>query len=71
MPSVNLDEFGELLTPGEVASIFKVDAKTVTRWAVTGRISSYRTVGGHRRYEKSEVKALLEGSHNERQSSAS
>lgn len=50
-----------LLTPAEVAAMFRVDPKTVTRWAKDGRLSSIRTPGGHRRYEESEVRALLEG----------
>lgn len=49
----------ELLTPGEVASMFRVDPKTVTRWAQTGRVSSIRTPGGHRRFRASEITALL------------
>ena len=48
-----------LLTPGEVALIFKVDPKTVTRWASAGRIGSIRTPGGHRRFRESEVTDLL------------
>jgi excisionase family DNA binding protein len=51
-----------LLTPGEVAALFRVDPKTVTRWAASGRISSIRTPGGHRRFRESEVRALLSGS---------
>jgi excisionase family DNA binding protein len=49
-----------LLTPGEVAELFVVDPKTVTRWAAAGRIGSIRTPGGHRRFRESEVRALLE-----------
>ena len=48
-----------LLTPAEVAAMFKVDPKTVTRWAQRGYLSSVRTLGGHRRYKEAEVKALL------------
>ena len=48
-----------LLTPAEVASLFRVDPKTVTRWAKAGKLTSIRTLGGHRRYIDSEVKALL------------
>ena len=48
-----------LLTPGEVALMFRVDPKTVTRWASAGRIGSIRTPGGHRRFRESEVSALL------------
>ena len=50
-----------LLTPGEVGALFRVDPKTVTRWAAAGRISSIKTPGGHRRFREDEVKALLEG----------
>lgn len=48
-----------LLTPGEVALMFRVDPKTVTRWASAGRIGSIRTPGGHRRFRESEVHGLL------------
>jgi excisionase family DNA binding protein len=48
-----------LLTPSEVASLFRVDPKTVTRWAKAGKLTSIRTLGGHRRYKESEVKNLL------------
>ena len=48
-----------LLTPSEVASLFRVDPKTVTRWAKAGNLTSIRTLGGHRRYKESEVKALI------------
>lgn len=51
----------ELLTPSEVAKLFRVDPKTVTRWAKSGKLSSIRTLGGHRRYRASEVRSLLEG----------
>ena len=50
-----------LLTPAEVAAMFRVDPKTVTRWAKAGKLSSIRTLGGHRRYRESEVRKLLEG----------
>ena len=48
-----------LLTPGEVAALFRVDPKTVTRWAKAGKLTSIRTLGGHRRYRESEVRSLL------------
>ncbi|NLF04820.1 MAG: BldC family transcriptional regulator [Actinomycetales bacterium] len=50
-----------LLTPSEVATLFRVDPKTVTRWAKAGKLSSIRTLGGHRRYRESEVRELLSG----------
>ena len=49
-----------LLTPSEVATLFRVDPKTVTRWAKAGKLTAIKTLGGHRRYRESEVKLLLE-----------
>jgi len=49
-----------LLTPAEVAEMFRVNPKTVTRWARAGKITSLRTLGGHRRFRESEVLALLQ-----------
>jgi excisionase family DNA binding protein len=56
-----------LLTPSEVAALFRVDPKTVTRWSQKGKLNCIKTVGGHRRYSLEEVKRLL----NESQSEAS
>jgi len=55
-----------LLTPAEVAAKFKVDAKTVTRWANAGKLTTIRTLGGHRRYKQSEVEALRRAGSQER-----
>jgi excisionase family DNA binding protein len=51
----------ELLTPGQVAALFAVDPKTVTRWAQDGRLTCIRTLGGHRRFKAEEVRRLLNG----------
>lgn len=51
----------ELMTPHEVAEAFRVDPKTVTRWAKQGKIRYIRTPGGHRRYVAADVRAHLEG----------
>ena len=45
-----------LLTPGEVAALFRVDPMTVTRWAKAGKLTAIRTLGGHRRYRENEVR---------------
>lgn len=50
-----------LLTPREVAAMFRVDPKTVTRWAQAGKLASVRTLGGHRRYRAADVEGLLAG----------
>jgi len=49
-----------LLTPAEVAALFRVNPKTVTRWARAGKITAIRTLGGHRRFRASEVRRSLE-----------
>jgi excisionase family DNA binding protein len=50
----------ELLTPSEVAAMFRVNPKTVTRWARSGKISAIRTLGGHRRFKATEIRKFLE-----------
>ena len=54
------DQPEELLTPSEVAAMFRVNPKTVTRWARSGKISAIRTLGGHRRFRKSEIMRILD-----------
>jgi excisionase family DNA binding protein len=53
----------EYLTPAAVAAIFFVDPKTVTRWATAGKLPAIRTPGGHHRFLKSDVLALLDPVH--------
>jgi excisionase family DNA binding protein len=48
-----------LLTSAEVADLYRVDPKTVMRWAAAGRIPSVLTPGGHRRFRASVIRALL------------
>ena len=55
----DINESRELLTPSEVATLFRVNPKTVTRWARAGHISCIKTLGGHRRFKASEIKKLL------------
>ena len=59
-PGLDLDPNVRLLRPNEVAALFQVSPKTVTRWARAGKITSLRTLGGHRRFRESEVRALLQ-----------
>ena len=49
-----------LLTPAEVAALFRVNPKTVTRWARAGKITAVRTLGGHRRFRAAEIRRCLE-----------
>lgn len=50
----------ELMTAGEVADIFRVNPKTIGRWAKAGRLGYIQTPGGHKRYRREEVMQLLQ-----------
>jgi excisionase family DNA binding protein len=54
-PQVSIEP---LLTPSEVAEMFGVDTATVSRWERAGRLRAVRTLGGHRRFRESEIRAL-------------
>ena len=56
----DLDAPEQLLTPSEVAAMFRVNPKTVTRWARAGKLTAIRTLGGHRRFKVSEIRRCLE-----------
>jgi excisionase family DNA binding protein len=59
-PATPVPQNEELLTPSEVAAMFRVNPKTVTRWARSGKISAIRTLGGHRRFRASEIRKFLD-----------
>lgn len=46
-------------TGTQVAALFGVHVSTIVRWADEGRIPSFRTPTGHRRYPRSAIDALL------------
>ena len=54
-----LPEAERMLRAREVALLFKVDPKTVTRWAKTGRLTPVVLPSGHRRYRAADVEALM------------
>ncbi len=43
---------------GEIAKILNVSIGTLRRWEREGKLTSYRTDGGHRRYDFEEIKVL-------------
>jgi excisionase family DNA binding protein len=49
----------ELLTPGEAARLLGVTPNTVTRWSRAGRMPAIQTMGGHRRFRRTEVERVL------------
>jgi excisionase family DNA binding protein len=60
VPSLLREPIPQLLTVNEVALLFGVGGKTVTRWADQGRLACIRTLGGHRRFRADQVARLLE-----------
>lgn len=57
-----MDKENELMTPSEVAQLFRVDPKTVSRWADSGKLPFVRTLGGHRRFPRKDVMETMERS---------
>jgi excisionase family DNA binding protein len=51
-----------LLTPAEAARLLGVTPNTVTRWSRAGKMSAIQTMGGHRRFRRSEVERVLRDS---------
>lgn len=49
----------ELFTPGEVAQLFHVNPKTVSRWLKIGRLAAIRTPGGHHRVRAADLRKRL------------
>ena len=48
------------LRTAEAAKILRVSGKTVSRWAKDGKIPHVITLGGHRRFPESAVRALAD-----------
>jgi excisionase family DNA binding protein len=50
----------DILTPREAAEMLGVTTNTLARWVRSGGLSSLTTPGGHRRYQRADVRALLD-----------
>lgn len=48
------------LRTAEAAKILRVSAKTVSRWAKEGKLPHVVTLGGHRRFPSTSIKALAD-----------
>lgn len=48
-----------LMLPAEVGMLFRVTAKTVTRWVLAGKLGSVKTLGNHNRFHPEEIRKLL------------
>lgn len=49
----------QLLTAPEAAEVLQVSVNTLRKWGDAGALPSVRTPGGHRRFRRSDVEALL------------
>lgn len=52
------DRAESFLSPAEAADLLGVHPRTLSRWEQAGKLHVIRTVGGHRRYRRTEVLAL-------------
>lgn len=50
-----------LLTSSQVAVLFGVHPKTVSRWVATGSLKSFKTPGGHHRFREADILPLMPG----------
>lgn len=57
-PANNADH----LRVSEAAALIGVSADTLRRWEKAGRVASFRTPTGHRRFRRDDVEALLKAS---------
>ena len=50
----------EFLTPRRTSELLKVTTKTLQNWDKEGKIKSFRTTGGHRRFALADIRTLMQ-----------
>lgn len=50
----------QLLTMAEVAQILNVSQTTLRNWDKQGKLKALKTLGGHRRYPKSQIETIFD-----------
>ena len=63
--SVAADEAPEWLTLGEAARYLGVAQSTVRKWADMGRVETFKTPGGHRRFRREDLDRFMQGASGE------
>ena len=48
-----------LFSTADIARLLNVDASTVKRWADSGRLQCFRTIGGHRRFSIDQIQSFV------------
>lgn len=54
-----MNNSNDVMTPAEVAQVFRVDTKTVRRWVEAGKLPYFKTLGGHRRFYRKDIEKFL------------
>jgi excisionase family DNA binding protein len=49
------------LSLGEACGLLEINEATLRHWADDGRVQSFRTPGGHRRFSREDIDALIDG----------
>ena len=50
----------DFITPDKAAEMLGVEPRTIARWSDQGELSPQKTRGGQRRYDRDEVRDLVE-----------
>jgi excisionase family DNA binding protein len=61
MTGTDTDSGSDLVGIADVAAAFGVTVQTVRVWERDGKLVAIRTPGGHRRFKRSAIDALLRG----------
>lgn len=59
-PAPAVPQSDRMLHPRQVAAMYGVDAKTIRRWAIDGKLPHILTPGGHRRFSENAIRELIE-----------
>ena len=54
----------ELISPAQAAKMLGVSITTLRNWEKAGKIKCIKTLGGHRRYKRSEIEQILQNHEN-------
>ena len=58
-----MPEQKKLYSTADLAKLLSIDASTVKRWADSGRLQCYKTIGGHRRFSLEQIQSFVSDYH--------
>ena len=53
----------KLYSTADIARLLSIDTSTVKRWADSGRLQCYKTIGGHRRFSTQQIQEFISTYH--------